>query len=67
MPANGPRKQCVNILQRFARFKATSPRSAATATQFAESIGIHPGMLQHAGIVPYSHLNGMQARFEWVD
>lgn len=55
----------------FAAFKATRPRSARQVRGFADSIGIHPGivvgMLQHAGIVPYQNLNGLKERFEWAD
>ncbi len=56
---------------RFNRFKATVPRSAAEVTRFANDIGIHAGivvgMLQHAKVVPHSHLNGLKARFAWAD
>lgn len=55
----------------FERFKATCPRSAAEVIGFATGIGIHPGivvgMLQHAKVVPHSHLNGLKARFVWAD
>jgi HTH-type transcriptional regulator/antitoxin HigA len=57
--------------QRFAQLKATQPRSAAAVTSFASEAGVHPGivvgMLQHAGILPHDHLNGLKARFEWAD
>ncbi|MBB6306000.1 HigA family addiction module antitoxin [Xanthobacter tagetidis] len=55
----------------FEAFKATRPCSAAEVTRFAADVGIHSGivvgMLQHAGIVPHTHLNGLKARFAWAD
>ena len=36
---------------------------------FAEKIGIAPGIgvgrLQHEGLVPHTHLNGLKARYPW--
>lgn len=36
---------------------------------FAETIGIAPGIvvgrLQHEGLVPYTHLNGLKVRYTW--
>lgn len=36
---------------------------------FAEKIGIAPGIvvgrLQHEGLVPYAHLNGLKVRYAW--
>lgn len=56
---------------RFEAFKASLPSTGAAVIKFASETGIHPGivvgMLQHAGIVPYSHLNGLKARFHWAD
>jgi len=57
--------------QRFAKFKAKTPRSEVAVTQFASEVGVHPGivvgMLQHAKILPHHHLNGLKVRFEWAD
>jgi len=45
-------------------------RSHADVEQFAESIGIAPGIvvgrLQREKIVPYSHLNKLKVRLEWT-
>lgn len=50
---------------------ATCPRSKAEIGAFAGRIGIHPGivvgMLQHKGVVPFSHMNDLKVRFEWAD
>lgn len=47
-------------------FVATSPRSASVVTAFAEEQGIAPGivvgMLQHKGLLPCTHLNGLKVR-----
>lgn len=57
--------------ERFEAFKATRPRSALEIRRFADEVGIHAGilvgMLQHEGIVPHSHLNGLKVRFDWAD
>lgn len=49
---------------------ASSPRSEAEVRAVADEIGIHPGivvgMLQHHKKLPYTHLNGLKARFEWA-
>ena len=51
------------------RFVAASPRSAQVVTTFAEEQGIAPGivvgMLQHKGLIPWTHLNGLKARSAW--
>ena len=43
------------------RFVARSPRSMADVCTFADEQGIVPGiivgMLRHAGLVPWTHLN----------
>ncbi len=45
-------------------------KSYVAVRAFADSIGIAPGIvigrLQREGIVPYSHLNGLKVRLEWV-
>lgn len=47
------------------------PRSAAGVECFAESVGLHPGIivgaLQHYGALPFTHLNGLKTRFRWAD
>jgi HTH-type transcriptional regulator/antitoxin HigA len=57
--------------KRFTEFKATKPRSESAVRAFADTVGIHPGivvgMLQHHGVVPFTHLNGLKSRFEWKD
>ena len=56
---------------RFRNFVACRPRSESDVRDFASQVGLHPGivvgMLQHEGVLPYTHLNGLKARFEWND
>jgi len=56
---------------RFEEFCATAPRAQAAVLRFADAVNLHPGiivgMLQHRGILKFSHLNGLKARFEWVE
>ena len=51
------------------RFVATSPRSERVVRAFADEQGITPGivvgMLQHKGILPWAHLNGLKIRLGW--
>jgi HTH-type transcriptional regulator/antitoxin HigA len=46
-------------------------KSRTSIIEFSASIGIRPGIvvgrLQREGILPYSHLNSLKERFEWVD
>ncbi len=46
-------------------------RGYADVRQFAESIGIAPGIvvgrLQREGIIPYSHLNKLKVKLVWAD
>jgi HTH-type transcriptional regulator/antitoxin HigA len=46
------------------------PRSAAAVRKWADRLELHPGlivgMLQHYGALPYTHLNSLKAKFEWV-
>ena len=53
------------------QFVANSPRSANVVTTFAEEQGIAPGivvgMLQHKGLLPWKHLNGLKVRLAWKD
>ena len=55
--------------QEWRRFVATSPRSERAVRAFADQQGIAPGivvgMLQHAGLIPWSHLNGLKVRLKW--
>ena len=52
------------------RFVARSQRSKADVCTFADEQGIAPGiivgMLQHAGLVPWTHLNGLKVRYRWT-
>jgi HTH-type transcriptional regulator/antitoxin HigA len=56
--------------QRFAAFVASYPRAEAEIRAFAEECGIHPGivvgMLQHRGVLPWTHLNKIKVTFEWA-
>lgn len=51
------------------QFVATSPRSARVVRAFAEEQGIAPGivvgMLQHNGLLPWTHLNTLKVRLAW--
>lgn len=46
------------------------PISAAAVRHFAQEIGVAPGIvvgrLQHDGYLPFTHLNGLKVRFEWM-
>jgi HTH-type transcriptional regulator / antitoxin HigA len=46
------------------------PRSAAAVREIAQKLGLHPGiivgLLQHHKVLPYTHLNGLKAKFELV-
>ena len=46
-------------------------KSRTSITEFSASIGIHPGIvvgrLQREESLPYSHLNSLKERFEWVE
>lgn len=50
------------------RFAATEPRSKADVLDFAEKQGLAPGivvgMLQHRGVLPWTHLNGLKQRVQ---
>ncbi len=52
------------------RFAASSPRSKVDVCAFADeqgiAAGIVVGMLQHAGLVPWTHLNGLKIRYRWT-
>ncbi|MCY3839569.1 MAG: ImmA/IrrE family metallo-endopeptidase [Gammaproteobacteria bacterium] len=51
------------------QFVATSPRRAHVVRAFAEEQGIAPGivvgMLQHKGLLPWTHLNFLIVRLTW--
>ena len=51
------------------RFVATLPRRKLAVQAFADQQGIAPGivvgMLQHEGVIPWSHLNGLKVRLKW--
>lgn len=54
----------------LAAFIAKKPRSAEDVRKFATKHEIHPGivvgMLQHHGALPWSYLNHLKMRFDWV-
>ena len=71
-----PREQAANqfaanvlIPRRYER-KLPWLKSHAAVEQFAQSIGIAPGIvvgrLQHEGIIPFSHLNRLITRLKWA-
>ena len=51
------------------RFVAASPLGAPAVRAFAEEQGIAPGivvgMLQHRGLIPWTHLNSLKVRLAW--
>ena len=51
------------------RFVAASPRGGNAVRAFADEQGIAPGivvgMLQHRGLLPWTHLNGLKIKLEW--
>ena len=51
------------------QFVATSPRSGHVVREFAGQQGIAPGivvgMLQHRGVLPWTHLNRLKVRLAW--
>lgn len=53
------------------RFMNENPRSSAEVRSFAEDQGIAPGIivgrLQRSGVIPWSHLNGLKVKLEWVN
>ncbi len=55
--------------QAWQRLVDAAPRSAHVVRAFADEQGIAPGivvgMLQHKGIVPWTHLNGLKVRLFW--
>jgi addiction module HigA family antidote len=57
--------------QAWETFKATRPGSVAMVRQFAQAQDIAPGivvgMLQHAGMLPWTHLNHLKVRYRWED
>jgi addiction module HigA family antidote len=54
----------------FTAFLTENPRSKEAVKEFAAQKEIHPGivvgMLQHHGIIPWSHLNYLKTRFSWT-
>jgi HTH-type transcriptional regulator/antitoxin HigA len=48
----------------------TQPRTRGKVMRFADEVQLHPGvivgMLQHARVLPFSHLNDLKVRFEWA-
>lgn len=50
---------------------SSSPRSEAEIQAIADELGVHAGivvgMLQHHKKLPFTHLNGLKARFAWAN
>lgn len=69
--ANGWASNALVARADWERFVKSSPRSKADVCTFAEEQGIAPGivvgMLQHAGLVPWDHLNKLNVRYRWQD
>jgi len=55
----------------WAAFVASGPWSPARVRDFAQRVGIHPGIvvgrLQHEGLVGYARLNDLRRKFVWSD
>lgn len=53
----------------YRRFTAEAYFSKDAVEAFADKVGISPGVvagrLQHDGLLPYSHRNGLKRRFQW--
>lgn len=53
----------------WTKFVASGPRSEREVLDFADRQGIAPGiivgMLQHNGVLPWTHLNGLKTRLTW--
>ncbi len=53
------------------RFIASSVFSESVVRRFAKEQGIAPGLvvgrLQHEGLLPWSHLNGLKVKLEWKE
>ncbi len=53
------------------RLISARPRSEREVIAAADALGLHPGiivgMLQHHGIIHFSHLAYLKARFDWAD
>jgi HTH-type transcriptional regulator/antitoxin HigA len=65
---------CANTLvprAAWEQFAQSSPRSEFAVRTFAEEQGISPGivvgMLQHQGVLPWTHLNRLKVRLTWKD
>lgn len=55
---------------RLAGLIAHPPRSRAAVLDVAKRLDLHPGIvvgaLQHHGVLPFTHLNGLKAKFDWA-
>lgn len=56
---------------RLADLVARAPRSRAAVLEVAKRLELHPGIvvgaLQHHGVLPFTHLNGLKAKFAWAN
>jgi HTH-type transcriptional regulator/antitoxin HigA len=59
------------LLPRTFDEQLTRTRSRAQVVALAREAGVHPGIvvgrLQHDGVIPFSHLNGLRLRFRFAD
>ncbi len=57
--------------ERFRAFKTTRPRSEKAIVEFADELGIHPGivvgMLQHHRVIDFKLFHHLKARYEFKD
>ncbi|MEI6451817.1 MAG: helix-turn-helix domain-containing protein [Actinomycetes bacterium] len=56
--------------RQYEDFVSTTPVCSERIVDFAGSLGIAPGIvvgrLQHDGVIPYTHCNGLKRRFKWT-
>lgn len=55
-----------DVLREFVRGAVSEPRVRSVAARLGIAPGILVGRLQHDGILPHSHLNGLKVRYEWA-
>ena len=55
----------------FVRLRPRTLYSEAAVRDFAQQLGIAPGIvvgrLQHEGLLPFTHLNGLKRHFRWAE
>ena len=54
------------VLRGFVRGAVSKAQVQDAAARLGIAPGILVGRLQHEGIIPFSHLNGMKVRYQWT-